>query len=238
MTPLVPLRSALSWVGRLLRGVKIQFCICQVRVLASTGPQGQRSLTEARPGCPRGREGGAGFGTDPGSGPFWAHFSTGHSANAGSCCPAGLVPRPHSVTGEAGLAVHPSQASSQAEGLGSPGDTWKLALPGQQVEHAVAQRPAGLRSFLLGLTAGWWPRNTVEGAELGVRLRHGFQASLCSHSEATWTRCFCSLGLGFSFHKTRRLDRSSGVHRMVPGPMVSTSGNLLETHILTPFKTF
>lgn len=118
------------------------------------GPQGPCSLTEAQPGCPRGREGGAGFGTDPGSGPFWAHFSTGHSANAWSCCPAGLVPGPHWVTGEAGLAAHPSQASSQAEGLSSPGDTWKVALPGQKVVHAVAQCPSGLRRLPSGADHG------------------------------------------------------------------------------------
>lgn len=44
--------------------------------------------------------------------------------------------------------THSYKLFGRAEGPGGHGDTWKVALTGQQIVHAVAQHPAGLQSLV------------------------------------------------------------------------------------------
>lgn len=105
--------------------------------------------------------------------PCWAHtsppvgrFPNGHCANTLSCCPAGLVPEAHWVSGEAGLAAHPVTGFLARQG--SHGDTWEVALPGQQLECAVThlgQRPWGTGMWWRALSGvhreGWTPGTSL-----------------------------------------------------------------------------
>lgn len=100
--------------------------------------------------------------------------------------------------------------------------------------------PLASKGFLL--IARWWhlsrePRDAVGGAELGARLEARVpDVSLLALRGDLDTLLLFS-GSRFLFPQNEGSDQNSGVHRMVPGPTVSTSGNLLETQILTPFKT-